>query len=64
MALRNEVEDLKRQLSEKDELLKSAELSECEMASLHLKFDELKNDITGKDLQIKSTQLQLSDAKV
>ncbi|XP_011086910.1 uncharacterized protein LOC105168503 isoform X2 [Sesamum indicum] len=64
VALRNQVEDLKRQLSEKDELLKSAELSKNEMASLFGKFDELKNEAAEKDSLIKSTQLQLSDAKI
>ncbi|KAI3463835.1 hypothetical protein Pfo_020498 [Paulownia fortunei] len=63
-ALRDQVEDLKRQLSEKDELLKSEELSKNEMASIHTKFDELKNEAAEKDSLIKSTQLQLSDAKI
>lgn len=63
MALRDQVEDLKRQLSEKDELLKSAELSKNEMASIQTKFDEIKSEAAEKDSLIKSTQLQLSDAK-
>ncbi|GFQ06201.1 hypothetical protein PHJA_002764100 [Phtheirospermum japonicum] len=64
VALRDRVEDLKKHLSEKDELLKSAELSKSEMASIHIKFDELKNEAAEKDSLIKSTQLQLSDAKI
>ncbi|KAL0385245.1 UNVERIFIED_CONTAM: protein MICROTUBULE BINDING PROTEIN 2C [Sesamum radiatum] len=64
VALRDQVEDLKKQLSEKDELLKSAELSKNEMASIYMKFDELKNEAAEKDSLIKSTQLQLSDAKI
>ncbi|XP_073291439.1 protein MICROTUBULE BINDING PROTEIN 2C-like [Primulina huaijiensis] len=64
MALRDQLEDLKRQLSEKDELLKSAELLESEMTSMHLKFTDLKNEVTEKDSLIKSSQLQLSDAKI
>ncbi|XP_073145296.1 protein MICROTUBULE BINDING PROTEIN 2C isoform X3 [Henckelia pumila] len=64
VALRDQVEDLKRQLSEKDELLKSAELLENEMTSMHSKFAELKNEVTEKDSLIKSSQLQLSDAKI
>lgn len=64
MAFRDQVEDLKRQLSEKDELLKSAELSMNEMASIHAKFDELESETAEKDSLIKSAQLQLSDAKV
>ncbi|KAL0357662.1 UNVERIFIED_CONTAM: protein MICROTUBULE BINDING PROTEIN 2C [Sesamum calycinum] len=64
VALREQVEDLKKQLSEKDELLKSAELSKNEMASIYVQFDELKNEAAEKDSLIKSTQLQLSDAKI
>ncbi|KAK4479427.1 hypothetical protein RD792_014941 [Penstemon davidsonii] len=64
MTLRDQVEGLKGQLSEKDELLKSAELSKHEMASLHTKFDELENEAAEKDSMIKSTQLQLSDLKI
>ncbi|KAL8474782.1 hypothetical protein ACS0TY_031281 [Phlomoides rotata] len=64
MALQAQVEDLKRQLSEKDELLKSAELSKSEMISIQKKIDELKIEAAEKDSQIKSTQLQLSDAKI
>lgn len=64
MALRDQLEDLKRQLSEKDELLKSAEVLESEMTSMHLKFADLKNEVTEKDSLIKSSELQLSDAKV
>ncbi|KAL6518202.1 hypothetical protein OROMI_033903 [Orobanche minor] len=64
MALRDQVDDLKRQLSEKDELLKSAEVSKSEMDSIHMKLDELRNEAAVKDALIKSTQLQLSDAKI
>ncbi|KAG8388790.1 hypothetical protein BUALT_Bualt02G0161800 [Buddleja alternifolia] len=63
-ALRDQVEDLKRQLSEKDELLKSAELSKSETASVLMKYDELKNEAAEKDSLIKSSQLHLSDAKI
>ncbi|XP_057791783.1 protein MICROTUBULE BINDING PROTEIN 2C [Salvia miltiorrhiza] len=64
MALRDQVEDLKRQLSEKDELLGSAELIKNEMTSIQTKYEELKSEAAEKDSLIKSTQLQLSDAKV
>ncbi|KAL3824708.1 hypothetical protein ACJIZ3_020737 [Penstemon smallii] len=64
MTLRDQIEGLKGQLSEKEELLKSAELSKHEMASLHTKFDELENEAAEKDSMIKSTQLQLSDLKI
>lgn len=64
MTLRDQVEDLKRQLSEKDDLLESAEHLKDEMASIHTKYEELKSEAAEKDSLIKSTQLQLSDAKV
>ncbi|KAL2482096.1 movement protein binding protein 2C [Forsythia ovata] len=62
-SLREQVEDLQRKLSEKDELLKSVELSKKEMASIHTELDKLKNEDAEKDYLIKSTQLQLSDTK-
>ncbi|XP_031287600.1 protein MICROTUBULE BINDING PROTEIN 2C [Pistacia vera] len=64
VALREEVEDLRRQLLEKDELLKSAEISKSEMNAVQLKLDELKLQVQEKDSLVKSTQLQLSDAKI
>ncbi|XP_059642570.1 protein MICROTUBULE BINDING PROTEIN 2C isoform X2 [Cornus florida] len=63
-ALREQVEDLQRKLSEKDELLKSAEISKNQMTSVHAKLDELKHQAAEKDSLIKSIQLQLSDAKI
>lgn len=64
IALREQVEDLQRKLAEKDELLKSAEISKSQMSAVHDKLDELKQQVAEKDSLIKSTQLQLSDAKV
>ncbi|KAL7114813.1 hypothetical protein ACP275_04G145100 [Erythranthe tilingii] len=64
LALRDQVEDLTRQLSEKDELLKSAQLSNAEMVSIQTKFEQLQDEVAEKDSLIKSTQLQLSDTKV
>ncbi|KAJ0105348.1 hypothetical protein Patl1_18954 [Pistacia atlantica] len=64
VGLREEVEDLRRQLLEKDELLKSAESSKSEMNAVQLKLDELKLQVQEKDSLVKSTQLQLSDAKI
>ncbi|XP_044476250.1 protein MICROTUBULE BINDING PROTEIN 2C-like [Mangifera indica] len=64
VALREEVEDLRRKLLEKDELLKSAESSISEMNAVHVKLDELKLQVAEKDSLVKSTQLQLSDAKI
>lgn len=63
-ALREQVEDLQRKLSEKDELLKSAEVSKEQLTSVHAKLDELKKQSLEKDSLLKSTQLQLSDTKV
>ncbi|KAL2479097.1 movement protein binding protein 2C [Forsythia ovata] len=64
VALSEQVEDLQKKISQKDELLKSAELSKNEMASMYTRLDELKNEITEKEMLIRSTQLQLSDTKI
>lgn len=64
IALRDQVEDLQRKLSEKDELLKSAEILKSQMTSTLAKLDELEHLVFEKDSVVKSTQLQLSDAKV
>ncbi|PHT47603.1 hypothetical protein CQW23_11811 [Capsicum baccatum] len=64
MALREQVEDLQKKLSEKDELLKEVEISKNEMASIYAKLDEMKKEYAEKDSLLKSTQAQLSDAKV
>jgi len=64
MALRGQVEDLQKKLSEKDELLKEVEISKNEMASTYAKLDEMKKEYAEKDSLLKSTQAQLSDAKV
>lgn len=63
-ALKEQVEDLQRKLLEKEELLKSAEISKTQMTSMNAKFEELKHQAADKDSLIKSTQLQLSDAKI
>ncbi|THG08963.1 hypothetical protein TEA_006963 [Camellia sinensis var. sinensis] len=64
IALKEQVEDLQRKLLEKEELLKSVEISKTQMTSMNAKFEELKHQAADKDSLIKSTQLQLSDAKV
>ncbi|KAK4362322.1 hypothetical protein RND71_017563 [Anisodus tanguticus] len=64
MALGEQVEDLQKKLSEKDELLKEVEISKNEMASIYGKLDEMKKEYAEKDLLLKSTQAQLSYAKV
>ncbi|KAK3012728.1 hypothetical protein RJ639_009561 [Escallonia herrerae] len=61
IALREQVEDLQRKLSEKDELLESAEK---EMTSVRAKLDEAKHQASEKDSLLKTTQSQLSDAKI
>lgn len=64
IALREQVEDLRRKLVEKDELLRLAEISKVQMDSVHAKLDELRHRVAEKDALIRSTQCQLSDAKV
>lgn len=62
--LKEQVEDLRMKLSEKDELLKSAEISQNQVNAVQAKLNELRHQASEKDSLIKSTQLQLSDAKV
>ena len=62
--LKQQVEDLPRKLLEKDEILKSAENYRDHMNSLGAKLDEVKHQSSEKDSLLKSTQRQLSDAKV
>lgn len=64
LALRKQVEDLQRQVLEKDELLKEFEDSKIEMASLHSKLEEIQKELAKKDSLLESTQIQLSDVKV
>ncbi|CAA0832401.1 movement protein binding protein 2C [Striga hermonthica] len=64
MTLRDQMEDLKKQLSEKEEHLKSLESSKKEMAAIQMKLDEVRNEAAEKDSMIKSSQLQLSDVKI
>ncbi|GLT44096.1 hypothetical protein SLA2020_180120 [Shorea laevis] len=63
-ALKEQLEDLQNKLVEKDELLKSAEISKKEVNDIHVKFDELRHQTAEKDSLVKSIQLQLSDAKI
>jgi len=64
VALREQVEDLQRKLLEKDELLKSAEISKNQINDVYAELDILKRHAAEKDSIAKSIQLQLSDAKV
>ena len=63
-ALRDQVEELKKQLSQKDGLLESAQLVKNEIASIQTNYEELQNEAAEKESLINSTQLQLSDAEV
>lgn len=64
MALREQIADLQRKLSEKEELLKSLEISKFEMDAIQAKLDEMKIEVAEKDSLLNSTQLQLSDVKI
>lgn len=63
-SLKDQVVELQRKLSEKDELLKSAEISKGRMTLEIAKLDELTRQVSEKDSVAKSTQQQLSDAKI
>ncbi|XWS60399.1 hypothetical protein CRYUN_Cryun07bG0033300 [Craigia yunnanensis] len=64
VALREQLEDLQRKLMEKDELLKSAEISKNQINDVHAELDKLKLHAAEKDSLVKSIQMQLSDAKI
>ncbi|XP_022955320.1 protein MICROTUBULE BINDING PROTEIN 2C-like isoform X3 [Cucurbita moschata] len=62
--LREQLEDLQKKLLEKDELLKSAEMSNDQMNSVYAKLDALNLQSAEKDSMMKSIHSQLSDAKI
>lgn len=62
--LREQIEELKMDLKEKDDRLKSAENSREQMNAITAKFDELKHQVSEKNTSLNYTQQQLSDAKV
>ncbi|XP_077237583.1 movement protein binding protein 2C isoform X2 [Tasmannia lanceolata] len=64
VVLQEQVEDLQKKLTEKEENLKSIENSMNQMNSLHVEFNELKRQVAEKDSLIRSAHLQLSDAKI
>ncbi|XP_021286045.1 uncharacterized protein LOC110417821 isoform X1 [Herrania umbratica] len=64
VALREQLEDMQRKLLEKDELLKSAEISRNQFNDIQAELDKLKRHAAEKDSLVKSIQLQLSDAKI
>ncbi|KGN64081.1 protein MICROTUBULE BINDING PROTEIN 2C isoform X2 [Cucumis sativus] len=64
ITLREQVEDLQKKLLEKEELLKSAEMSKDQMNNVYSKLDALSLQSAEKDSMIKSIHSQLSDAKI
>lgn len=63
--LREQVNDLQTKLSEKEEVLKSVELSKRNQVNeVQEKLEETKRLVAEKDTLIKSMQLQLSDTKI
>ncbi|KAL4282655.1 hypothetical protein GQ457_16G031410 [Hibiscus cannabinus] len=64
IVLREQVEDLQKRLLEKEELLKSAEISKNQINDVQAELDQLNRRAAEKDSLIKSIQLQLSDAKI
>lgn len=62
--LKEKVEDLQRQLLEKDEILKSAEASKNEISSVYSILDQVKKQASDKDALLRSTQAQLADVKI
>lgn len=61
LVLREQVLDLQRKLSEKDELLKSAEISKTEIQA---KLNEVNTEAAENDVLLNSTQVQLADTKI
>lgn len=62
--LREQVNDLQTKLSEKEEVLKSMEMSKNQVNEIHEKLEATKRLVAEKEMLIKSMQLQLSDTKV
>ncbi|ESQ40751.1 hypothetical protein EUTSA_v10014100mg [Eutrema salsugineum] len=62
--LREQVNDLQTKLSEKDEVLKSMEISKIHVNEIQEKLEETKRLVAEKEMLIKSMQLQLSDTKI
>ncbi|CAH2073574.1 unnamed protein product [Thlaspi arvense] len=62
--LREQVNDLQTKLSEKEEVLKSVDISKNQVNEIQGKLEETKRLVAEKDMLIKSIQLLLSDTKV
>ncbi|KAK4775226.1 hypothetical protein SAY86_010161 [Trapa natans] len=61
LRLRGQLDELERKLSDKDELLKSAEITQ---SNLQAQLEELQHECAEKESLIRSIQLQLSDTKI
>lgn len=63
--LREQVNDLQTKLSEKEEVLKSVEISKKnQLNEIQMKLEETRGLVAERDTLIKSMQIQLSDTKV
>lgn len=63
--LREQVNDLQTKLSEKEEVLKSVEISKKnQLNEIQMKLEETSRLVAERDTLIKSMQLQLSDTKI
>ncbi|KFK25180.1 hypothetical protein AALP_AA8G076900 [Arabis alpina] len=62
--LREQVNELQTKLSEKEELLKSIEMSKNQLNEIHEQLKGTKVVVAEKEMLIKSMQLQLSDTKI
>ena len=63
--LREQVSELQTKLSEKEEVLKSVEISKKnQLNEMQMKLEETRRLVAERDTLIKSMQLQLSDTKV
>ncbi|CAM8982206.1 unnamed protein product [Rhodiola kirilowii] len=63
-ALNNQLEDLRRKLSEKEEFLNAAEISKNRLTSAQEELNELQYQMREKDSLLKAFERRLSDAKV
>ncbi|CAN7036349.1 unnamed protein product [Brassica oleracea var. botrytis] len=63
--LREQVNDLQTKLSEKEEVLKSVEISKKnQLNEIQMKLEETRGLVAERDTLIKSMQIQLSDTKI
>ena len=62
--LREQIDDLQKNLLEKEEALRSVESSVAKMNAAYATIDELRRLVADKEALIRSTNSQLHDAKV